>query len=78
MPKHDEDVGDIDEKNIRGQLELVCIDIDSKQRPIKKHIYSLKKHTFCLQAHHSGAYRIIVNKIKEQLVSRKKIHPRVA
>ena len=34
MPKHDEDRGDIDEKNIHGQLGLVCIDLT--QRLIKK------------------------------------------
>jgi hypothetical protein len=34
MPKHDEDGGDIGEKNIGGQLGLVRV--DSTQRPIKK------------------------------------------
>ncbi len=43
MPKHDEDKGDIGEKNIDGQLGLVRI--DSTQRLIKKHTYELKKHT---------------------------------
>ncbi len=36
MPKHDEDEGDIGERNIGGQLGLVRI--DSTQQPIKKHI----------------------------------------
>jgi hypothetical protein len=35
MPKHDEDGGDIDEKNIGGQLGLVRV--DSTQRPKKVH-----------------------------------------
>ena len=35
MPKHDEDKGDIGEKNIGGQLGLVRI--NSTQRLIKKH-----------------------------------------
>ena len=37
MPKHDKDGGDIGEKNIRGQLGLVRIDL--MQRLIKKYIY---------------------------------------
>ena len=37
MPKHDEDGGDIGEKNIDGQLGLVRV--DSTQRPIKNHMY---------------------------------------
>ena len=35
-------------KNISVQLWLVCV--DSTQRMIKKHVYSLKKHTFCQHA----------------------------
>ena len=50
--------------------------VDSTQRPNKKHRYSLKKHTFCPRARRSAAYRIIDNKIKKQLVSRKKLHRR--
>jgi len=37
MPKHDEDGGDIGEKNIGGQLGLVRV--DSTQRPIKNYMY---------------------------------------
>ena len=48
------------------------------QRTNKKHRYLLKKHTFCPHARRSAAYRIIVNKIKEKLVSHKKLHRRVA
>ena len=63
MPKHDEEGGDIGEKQICGQLRLVRVDLT--QRPINRACCSM-------------AYRIIVNKIKEQFVSRKKIHCRVA
>ena len=70
MPTHDKDRGDISEKNIGQQPGLVCL--DSMQRPIKKHIQELKKHTFCQCAPYSVAYRIIVNKTKEKLVSRRK------
>jgi hypothetical protein len=37
MPKHDEDGGDIGEKNIGGQLGLVRV--DSMRRPIKNYMY---------------------------------------
>ena len=40
MSKHDEDGGDIGEKNIDRQLGSVHI--DSTQRPIKKHIRTKK------------------------------------
>jgi hypothetical protein len=43
----------------------------------KNYRYSLKKHNFCPHARRSAAYRIIVNKIKEKLVSRKKLNRRV-
>ncbi len=43
----------------------------------KKYKYSLKKHTFCPQAHWSAATRIKGNKIKNSLVSCKKLHCRV-
>jgi hypothetical protein len=71
MPKHNEDSGGIGEKYICGLLGSVRV--DSMQRPKKKHRYSLKKHTFCPSARQSAAYKIIVNKIKKQLVSCKKI-----
>jgi hypothetical protein len=38
----------------------------------KAHVFT-KKYTFCRGARRSAAYRIIVNKIKKQLVLRKKI-----
>jgi hypothetical protein len=63
MPKHDEEGGNIGKKQICGQLRLVRVDLT--QRPINR--------ACC-----SRAYRIIVNKIKGQFVSRKKIHCRVA
>jgi len=44
MSKHDGDMGRIGKKNIPVQLGLV--QVDSTQRTIKKHIYSLKKHFF--------------------------------
>ena len=53
MPKHDEDGGDIGEKNIGGQLGLVRVDLT-------------KKHTFCQHVLWSAAYRIIVNKIENE------------
>ena len=48
MSKHDKDMGHIGKKNFRVQLGLVRV--DSTQRTIKKHVYSLKKHTFCQHA----------------------------
>jgi hypothetical protein len=38
----------IGKKNISVQLGLVRVDL--MQRMIKKHVYSLKKHTFCQHA----------------------------
>ena len=64
------------QKNIGRQLGSVHV--DSIQRPTKKHVNSLTKHIICRRACHLAAYRIVVYKIKEQLVSRKKIHCRVA
>jgi hypothetical protein len=47
MSKHDEDMG-YRQKKISVQLGLVRVDLT--QRTIKKHMYSLKKHTFCQHA----------------------------
>jgi hypothetical protein len=41
---------------------------------MKKVEYSLQKLTSSLRVRQSASRRIIVNKIKEQLVSRKKMH----
>jgi hypothetical protein len=50
-------------KNTSVQLGLVRVDLT--QRMIKKHIYSLKKHTFCQQAARgTSSY-----KIKNELLS---------
>jgi len=44
MPKHDEEMGGTGEKNIGGQLGLVCI--YSMQRPNKTHDNSLQNSPF--------------------------------
>jgi hypothetical protein len=48
IPKRDEDLGGIGEKNIVGLLGLECV--DSMQQTIRKHAYSLKNKTFCKRA----------------------------
>jgi hypothetical protein len=53
MSKHDEDMGYIGKKSVRVQLGLVRVDLT--QQTIKKHVYSLKKHTFCQHALRSAA-----------------------
>ena len=67
MSKHDEDMGYIGKKNISVQLWLVRV--DSTQRMIKKHVYSLKKHTFCQHARWSAARGTSSYKIKNELLS---------
>jgi len=67
MSKHDEDMGYIGKKNISVQLWLVCV--DSTQRMIKKHVYSVKKHTFCQHARWSAARGTSSYKIKNELLS---------
>ena len=68
MPKHDEDMG--------GQTGLVRV--DKTQRTIKKHVYSFKKHTFCQRACWSAACGTKIYKIKNVLISLKKLHRRVS
>ena len=61
-------------KNICGKPGLVRV--DKMQRTIKKHVYSFKKkHTFCQRACWSAACRTKSYKIKNVLISLKKIAP---
>jgi hypothetical protein len=69
MSKHDEDMG-YRQKNISVQLGLVRVDLT--QRTIKKHMYSLKKHTFCQHALWSAAHGTSSYTIKNELLSIKK------
>ena len=71
MPKHDEDMGNIGKKNIVVQLGLVRVELT--QRKIKKHLCSLKKHTFCQCACWSAARRTSGYKIKNGSISLWKI-----
>jgi hypothetical protein len=56
--KHDEDMGYIGKKNISVQLWLVRV--DSTQRMIKKHVYSLRKHTFCQRTDQLRVEQVVI------------------
>ncbi len=70
MPKHDEDGGDIGEKNIGGQLGLVRVDLT--QRPIKITCINIKNIPFA-SVRADQRPTEIVNKIENELVSLKNI-----
>jgi hypothetical protein len=56
--KHDEDMGYIGKKNISVQLWLVRVDLT--QRMIKKHVYSLRKHTFCQRTDQLRVEQVVI------------------